>query len=84
MNKVTKLRKNARRPARTNAGRRDTGFLRFSQDDKATFLASRARFKRAMTTNDNDTTGLDLMTNVDYYNEHGCLPENCGMGLKGA
>jgi hypothetical protein len=69
---VIRVRKNKRRPA---------GASRWAE-----FKASKARFKRAMdTTNatrESGLRGLDLMTNVNYYKENGCLPENCGMGMK--
>jgi hypothetical protein len=84
---IIRVRKNKRRPARQDIGMNgDDSAKRMSTVDQRAINHSVARFKRAMdTTNATSETGLrglDLMVNVNYYKEHGCLPENCGMGMK--
>jgi hypothetical protein len=71
MSNVTKIRKNKKRPA---------GAKNWTE-----FKKSKERFEHATQTNrPTGLAGLDLMTNVEYYQEHGTLPEHCGVGLKRA
>jgi hypothetical protein len=81
---VIKIRKNKRRPSRRDIGLAGGKIYKaMALEDQRAFNHSAARFKRALKPNTTgNTTGLDLMVNVNYYKEHGCLPENCGMGLK--